>query len=236
MLVCCRWILYFWAARPGVVQATKKGASLRGGVPLRGGLKSSTCNITVFEVFRYLVERSFSSHKLRSSFSRRQWQLALCAPPSLRRLVFSDLGVPRSLGLPVAGDIARRRTRRRPARSTRRSCFSGRGPTPTASLDRVRLALGPLGIGALLRSGLATRPRGPWSDEVTQSRVSSRWKTTSCLVSGLGAPTVRYAPLACDGAIWSHLPGLHRRCWPKRRAAHGARHHKSEVSAALPSE
>ena len=101
----------------GVLQATKKGASLRAAAARRGGLKSSTCNITVFEVFRYLVERSFSSHKLRSSFSRRQWQLALCAPPSLRRLVFSDLGVPRSLGLPVAGDVARRRARDRRPRS-----------------------------------------------------------------------------------------------------------------------
>ena len=193
-------------SRTGVLQATKKSAPVWGPGPRRGGLKSSTCNITVFEVFRYLVERSFSSHKLRSSFLRRQWQLALCAPASLRPLVFSDYLRCHGLSMAHPPDTARRRTRRRSARSTRRSCFSGRGPTPRASFDRVRKALGPLRIGALQWSRLATRPRGPWSDEVTQSRVSSRWKTTSCLVSGLGAPTVRYAPLACDGAIWSHLP------------------------------
>ena len=132
--------------RPGVVQATKKGAPIRGAAPRRGGLKSWKGNITVFEVFRYLVERSFSSHKLRSSFSRRQWQLALCAPASLRPLVFSDYLQCHGLSMAHPPDTARRRTRRRSARSTRRSCFSGRGPTPRASFDRVRKALGPLGM------------------------------------------------------------------------------------------
>ena len=146
MLVCCRWALYFWAARSARVCRMKIHAPLWGGVPLRGGLKSSRGTITVFEVFRYLVQRTFSSHKLRSSFLRRQWQLALCAPASLRPLVFSDYLRCHGLSMAHPPDTARRRTRRRSARSTRRSCFSGRGPTPTASFDRVRKALGPLGM------------------------------------------------------------------------------------------
>ena len=39
-------------------------APLWGPGPLRGGLKSSSCTITVFEVFRYLVQRTFSSQDL----------------------------------------------------------------------------------------------------------------------------------------------------------------------------
>ena len=146
MLVCCRWILYFWAARPGRVCRMKIHAPLWGGPPLRGGPLFGEGTDREVDRFRYLVERSFSSHKLRSSSSRRQWQLALCAPASLRPLVFSDYLQCHGLSMAHPPDTARRRTRRRSARSTRRSCFSGRGPTPTASFDRVRLALGPLGM------------------------------------------------------------------------------------------
>ena len=55
----------FGPMRPGVVPRMKTSAPLWGAAPLRGGSKSSLGTLTVFEVFRYLVDRTFSSQVLR---------------------------------------------------------------------------------------------------------------------------------------------------------------------------
>ena len=129
MLVCCRWILYFWVARPGVLQATKSGASLWGAAPLRGGLKSSSCTILVLE--RNSISRisQFSSPEVDLVLEREGKKPPTSGSRQPTGVRFSDHRRCHALSKADRPDVARRRSGS-PAGGSRKPPFSSarRGP------------------------------------------------------------------------------------------------------------